>query len=320
MNAAIVGCGNIAGFLDTPDSLHVTTHAHAYLKHPRTSLVAVCDPDKTQREKFQERWGSQIHIYSSLEVLLEKEDINILSICSPTSFHADALHKALKDSNITHIVCEKPFVESTDEMDTLAPLLKQSDKKILINFIRHYDPSTISLKKMIQKGELGELLHFSGNFTKGLYHNGSHMLELIEHLCGDICSIRSNILTCKESDLFGSFYIETTSTHGTVQNENGDNYALFELELIFSKARVQIKDSGHKIYIERIKPSKHYPGYFNLEQEQQLEDTLQFGLLNTIDSIVQSRDNSTAKKHLSLSKKLLTIKEHLANTHYLEFT
>ncbi len=306
--AAIVGCGNIAGFLDTPESKTIVTHAHAYSINKDTHLIACCDPDGAQRAKFCSRWDDEIHAYESLHVMLEKESIDILSICSPTEFHAHDLKLALRDSNTTTIICEKPFVQTQNELDELLPLLQQTQKKILINYMRRYDPSIQELARLLKSKNLGEIEHFSGTFTKGLYHNGSHMLELIEHLCGEITLIK--MLTCKDN-LQGSFYLETTQTRGTLNNESGDNYALFEFDIILSKGRVRIKNAGHIIEIETLKPSQEYAGYYNLSLEKTLKDSMQRNIYNTLHVSLNDDTRDIFLSHLRLSQKLLDIQDRL---------
>lgn len=318
--AAIVGCGNISGFLDSPSDKHISTHAHAYMLHSSTKLIAVCDPNAEQREKFISIWGKEIRGYGTLTELLAHEKIDILSICSPTIFHAQGLKEALQDSNITSVLCEKPLVQTQEELKKLLPLLQKSKKNILINFIRRYDPGIQALKKTLISKDLGELLHFNASFTKGLYHNGSHMLELIEYLCGSIHSIKANRIISADDDLYGAFYLETALTHGSVHNEQGDNYALFELELVLSRGRIKIKESGHRIEIETVQASKRYPGYFSLEHKETLEDTMQKNLFNSLSILLREKENEIIlEEHLRLSQKLLDIKENLYTNHFLEF-
>ncbi len=315
-NAAIVGCGNIAGFLDGPADENILTHAHAYAKHADTQLIAVCDPSARQREKFISKWGETIRTYESLENLLENETIDILSICSPTPFHFEAMKKALQNEKIKTIICEKPFVYTRDELESLIPLIDNSSKQIVINFLRRYDPSIQKAHELITSKKLGEIRCFHAQFTKGLYHNGSHMLELIEHLCGDITSLSVNNISLKDDDLYGNFYLQTTSSTGVLQNFSGQDYALFELEITLSQGRVLIKDSGHCIQIETVRPSKKYEGYFSLEKTTTLEDTMSKNLLNTLDFALNATTEPLTR-HLHLSKKLLDIKETLQNKHIL---
>lgn len=319
IKAAIVGCGNIAGFLDSPEESRIVTHAHAYMMHPNTKLVACCDPDLQQRSAFCRVWGDTLNTYDSLSDLLEHETIEMLSICSPTPFHAEALVLALKNPHIRYIICEKPFTQTQKEFDRLLPLLQNTEKKVFINFMRRYDPSIRKAAQMIDNGELGELQHFSGAFTKGLYHNGSHMLELIEHLCGNITAITAPSCTIKDDDLFGSFYLETEYVRGTLNNESGEMYTLFELDIVLSRGRIRIKNAGHTVEIETLQPSKEYTGYYNLKPRTVLDDTMQKNLYHTVAFALKS-DKDMLNSHLRLSRKLLEIKSNLYRSKTLEWS
>jgi len=318
LKVAIVGCGNIAGFLDTPDQENILTHAHAYAKHIETELVAVCDPVLENRRSFVQVWGQDIHHYDSFKTLLASQSIDMVSICSPTAFHFKAIVLALKDKNIKTIICEKPLVQTQEELDELKILMNINPKKILINFMRRFDPSIQRLRLLIESKSLGKVLSFNGKFTKGIYHNGSHMLELIEHLCGDITSIQSNNLTQTEDDLYGNFFINCSDIQGVLQNFSGENYALFELEIILSKGRILIKDSGHTIEIETIEPSTKYKNYFNLKKTRTLDDTMSQNLYNTVNFAFKQKID-TYRQHLRLSQKLLDIKNQLQNTNKLNW-
>lgn len=317
MRAAIVGLGAIGAQLDSPESRNITTHAHAYMAHKQTTLVSVCDSSKTQRETFSKKWGSDIATYEDLATMLESEAIEILSIATPTHLHVDALHLALQSSSITHILCEKPFVASKEQLQQITQQLQQSDKKLSINFIRHYDSAILHVKKSLLT--LGNVVHFQGNFTKGLYHNGSHMLELIEHLLGDIHSIKANHLTCKDDDIYGTFFIQTSDTHGTINNFSGDNFALFELDIYCKKGRIRIQNSGHSITIEEPVASSIYPNYYHLHPSKSITESLSKALYNSVDTLINHYDATTTQSHLKLSEKLLDIKERLCKETYLEF-
>lgn len=319
LKTAIIGCGNIAGFLDKPDQEDILTHAHAYIKHKETELVAVCDPDLNQRRSFVKQWGQDIRHYDSFQALLNAHQIEMVSICSPTSFHFEAMVLALKNEHIKIIICEKPFVQTQEELDELKILMHIHPKKVLVNFMRRFDPSLQKLRLLIQSKDLGKILSFNGKFTKGLYHNGSHMLELIEHLCGDITSLSTNNLTHIEDDFYGNFLLNCADIQGIIQNFSGENYALFELEIILSKGRILIKDSGHTIEIETVEPSKKYKNYFNLKQTRTFDDTMKNNLYNTVNFAFKEKID-TFSQHLQLSQKLLDIKKQLKNNSQLNWT
>lgn len=317
LKAAIVGCGNIAGFLDKPDQPTILTHAHAYTSHPSTELIAVCDPDLEQRRKLVARWGQDIRHYETLGQMLKTHKIDILSICSPTPFHSEAMIAALKDPSIQTIICEKPFVQTQEELDELKILMHIHPKKVLINFMRRFDPSLQQVKLLIDSKDLGKIHTFNGRFTKGLYHNGSHMLDLVEMLCGEITGITALQLESGH-ELYGNFALNTTNTQGVLQNFTGDNYALFELEIILSKGRILISESGHTICVETVTPSHRYTGYFQLGNAKTYDDTMEKNLYNTLNTALKEKDNSFTS-HLKLSQKLLDIQQSLQESRRLEW-
>lgn len=318
IKAAIVGCGNISGFLDIPNQKNILTHAHAYAVHKDTELVAVCDPILENRYSFVKIWGQDIRHYDSFQTLLASQSIDIVSICSPTDFHFEAMVLALKDTNIKTIICEKPFVQTQEELDQLKILMHIHPKKILLNFMRRFDPSIQRLRLLIESKSLGKVLGFNGKFTKGIYHNGSHMLELIEHLCGDITSLESRNLTKVEGDFYGNFNLSCSDIQGVIQNFSGENYALFELDIILSKGRILIKDSGHTIEVETVEPSQKYKNYFNLKKTRTFDDTMSRNLYNTINFSFKEKIDAFSQ-HLSLSQKLLDIRDKLQDANELNW-
>ncbi|MCK9371613.1 MAG: Gfo/Idh/MocA family oxidoreductase [Sulfuricurvum sp.] len=311
IRCALVGCGNMGGFLDSPEDLHIVTHAHALAAHPDTLLVACCDPDAKQRQRFRERWGETIKPYASLQEMLQHETIDLLIISSPTPFHADALKLALNSPAVHTVICEKPFVETQQELDELLPIIFDGNKRLLINFMRRFDPSIRKAAALLHAKELGELRHFHGTFTKGLYHNGSHMLELIEHLCGPILNLTAIRSETIKDDFYGSFFLETPQCRGTLSNETGDHYALFELTVVLSRGRIRILDSGHTIIIDTLTPSKRYSGYTNLTPTHTLEETMSANTLNTLNFALTEELAPLLSHHLKLSQKLLDIKTAL---------
>lgn len=316
-NSAIVGVGNIACFLDNPNSKDILTHAHAYKEHKQTTLRCACDIDKTKLENLEEHYG-WIKKYNSLESMLSNNSIDILSICSPTKFHFENLKIALENKDLKIIICEKPFVETLDQLDEIESLISKSNKRVIINFIRGSNPSFLNLKK--ETLFFGEAVNFSFTFTKGLFHNGSHALHLIEFLLGDIVEIKVVEAKKVDDDLFGVFFVKTSTTSGVIQNFSGDEFALFEMGIIYKNHRVNIKDSGHNIEIEETKESKHYKGYKNLVFKKSLEDYMGKNLYYSLDYAINSDDiDRSLKRDLNLSRKLIKIKNRLFDEKKLEF-
>ena len=273
-NVAIIGAGSIGGLIDTPKSVNIASHAHAYAKENTCSLKAICEVDKNNRDEFIKRWG-KVNTYATTQELVNSESIDILSIASPTKYHLQNLQEALQMSGISHILCEKPLVLTQKELTQIKEELLKSDKKILINIIRRYNPIFIDLAKQIKKNGFGKVLSFHGNFTKGLLHNGIHMLELLNHLFGKICKLKSLNVKQLEDDLSGEFYIECENAKGSLVCIESIDYSLFELDIVFENGKIQISDGGDTISIYKKVPSVVYEGYFTLKHSRTLKDVMQ---------------------------------------------
>ncbi len=297
MNVAIIGAGSIGGLIDNPNSQNIASHAHAYKKNSTCTLVAICEPNIDNQKEFTKRWG-KINIYKNSKELLKKEDINILSIATPTKYHASNILEALHTDSVSHILCEKPLIETPKELEILKEGLEKSNKKILINLIRRYDPSFINLASQIKSKKWGKALSFHGNFTKNLLHNGIHILGVLSHLLGSIDTLTSQ---------YNNFFVKCNETEGTLTCIENLGYSLFELEIIFEYAKIEIKDGGAKISIYEKAPSSLYENYFTLEYKDTLENTLNNYASNSLSFLLKETSftcKEILKEHIKLHEQI----------------
>lgn len=306
INCALIGAGSIGGLIDTPKSSNIASHAHALSAHPACKLKAICEPNKTNQEEFKKRWG-EMSGYEKSEDLFDKENIDLLIIASPTRYHTQSLNEALQNKQISYILCEKPLVLTFEELSDIKPKLLQSDKKILINMMRRYDPSFIKIADDIAMGKFGKPLRFQGVFTKGLLHNGIHALGVLTHFFGEIEDIQNIDTKYKNEDLSGDFYVKFKETRGVLSCMDDAAYSVFELIVFFENAKIEIKEGGAKIDIFIKKPSALYEGYYILEHKETLPNTLQYYALNSLKFLLQN-DDVTCKiilnEHINLHEKI----------------
>lgn len=309
ISCGIVGAGSIGGLIDSPKSSNIASHAHAISKHQNCYLTAICEPNKNNEVEFKKRWG-EIKSYSSLEPLLENESVELLIIASPTKQHSQDILKALYIHTLEMILCEKPLVASYEELVSLKEALLQSDKKILINLTRRYDPSFIKIANDIASNKWGKTLHFQATFTKGLLHNGIHMLGVLEHFFGETISIKTLDAECFDGDISGNFALELKDAKGVVSSMRDVSYSTFELTIWFENSKIEIRDGGTKIDIYTKKPSAKHEGYFVLEHQESLKNSLNFYALNSLDFLLQTdktRCRAILKEHIALHEKIFKI-------------
>jgi len=296
LSCAIVGAGSIGGLIDSPNSTNIASHAHAISKHPQCKLTAICEPDSTNQSAFIGRWG-EMGVYHSLDSLLQYETIDLLAIASPTQFHAATLEEALHVKSLSAIICEKPLVATAQELAHLTPLLLASEKKILIHLMRRYDPSFIKLANDIAAQKWGKAVRFQGIFTKGLLHNGVHMLAVLSHFFGEIQSLKSLHVKRLHEDIGGDFDVTCKNAQGLLSCMEALPYSAFELTIWFENGKVEIKEGGSRIESFIRKPSPLYEGYFSLEHEETLPNTLKDYALHSLEFLLQN-DDITCKQIL----------------------
>ncbi len=159
MKAAIVGCGSIA-----------RVHAGCIQSSDNHSLAAFADTITEKADSFAKQYNG--HAYPSLEEMLEKEEIDVLHICTPHYLHVPMAVYALERG--VHVFMEKPPVISKEQLEQLQAV--HTGKKMGICFQNRYNPSVIQVKKLIDSGEAGNINGARGIVTwsrSKVYYTGS---------------------------------------------------------------------------------------------------------------------------------------------------
>lgn len=163
--------------------------------------------------------------------------------------------------------------------------------------MRRFDPSFIKLANDIALHKWGKALHFQGVFTKGLLHNGIHMLGILSHFFGEVHSIKALHVKHKEEDISGDFDITCKDARGILSCIEELPYSAFELSIWFEHGKIEIKEGGSRIDTFIKKPSALYEGYFTLEHEATLPNTLQHYALHSLEFLLEA-DDITCKRLL----------------------
>lgn len=257
-----------------------------------------------------ERWGEVTHHFSIEE--LGDNHYDIASIASITAAHFSHFSTLIQRHDCQMILCEKPVVATKDELSILQMLIKNSKKKILINLIRRYNPAFISLANRIQKGEFGNNLGFQGVCTKGLLHNGSHLLAVLSHFLGTITAIKPFSATHCNGDVCGEFGISLDKGDGTVSVLRSPDYSLFEITLWFETGVIKMLEGGEKIEIYTKVPSPLYKGYFALESKESILTNLSRYALDSVEFLIHKRDEKCRDilmEHLHIHERIFQTME-----------
>lgn len=246
--ALLAGCGNIGAMYDWNND-HVLTHAKAFFA---SGLVetAYFDVKKEQAGKVAERYKGRF--VDDLDKELDNTRIDIFSICTPTNLHFKLLCKALQNK-IPVIICEKPVSAELKELEVLSNLYADSGSKVLVNYIRRFQPAFQKLKNYIAALPEKELLtNVSIRYQRGFINNCSHAFDLLQFLFQKPFAPANFIINRKDFDHFKndptvSGYCEWLGANVSILGLQNVSFSHFELDLYFEHLKIQIRDAGNHI-------------------------------------------------------------------------
>jgi predicted dehydrogenase len=265
--AAIIGCGKIGSeFADDPHITDIYTHAGAYTACPDTNLVAVCDSDLDKVRRCGERWEMP-HTFQNIHKMIDETHPEIISICTPDSTHHAVICEVMKHQCIRAIYAEKPLALSLVDATEILYLAKTRNVTLAVNYFRRYAPTIQNLRKeIIEDTCIGEIQTVSCYYTKGILHNGTHLLDLARFIIGDIVSVQGFRNRCSDScDPTLDAYIQfENGASGYIHGCDEKQFDICEMDIIGSSGRIRIIDSGHTIERYEVRDDPHYSGYFGL--------------------------------------------------------
>ncbi|AOM84387.1 Gfo/Idh/MocA family protein [Salisediminibacterium beveridgei] len=150
IQAGIIGCGTIAKFRHLPE----------YDQEKGVTIKAVCDLNKERAEGYAKEFGATA--YTDFEKLLEDDEIDVVSICTPNALHAPMTIKALEKGK--HVLCEKPMATGSEEAQAMIDAAKKAGKLLMIGHNQRYTPSAQKARELLQSGALGKVFSFRTTF------------------------------------------------------------------------------------------------------------------------------------------------------------
>ncbi|MDU4695475.1 MAG: Gfo/Idh/MocA family oxidoreductase [Paenibacillus sp.] len=151
INVALVGTGSIAG-----------THLEAFARFKdRCRITALVDRSGEKAEKLKERFGLDCAIYSDYEDVLKLDSVDLVSLCTPPSTHANLASAFLLAGK--HVLVEKPMAPSLSECDQMLEAAAKGDALLsVVGQNRFYDPIR-RVKQVLDAGLAGRIVHAEAN-------------------------------------------------------------------------------------------------------------------------------------------------------------
>lgn len=141
MKIALVGVGGMG-----------SVHFNVYKNMPNIELIT-CD---VRLDMLREKVGDlPIRIYSDMDEMLEKENPDMVDICTPTYLHAEQAIKAMKSG--AHVLSEKPMGLNSAECERILAVVKETGKRYMVAQVVRFMAPYIYLRNAIECGKYGKL-------------------------------------------------------------------------------------------------------------------------------------------------------------------
>jgi predicted dehydrogenase len=290
----VIGCGRIASLLEQETWRgNPNTHAGCYDYCPRTRIVAAADAHAERRQAFGRRWKVE-RLYADYAEMLDKEDLDIVSICTYPIPHRDITLKAAA-AGIKAIFCEKAMATTLGECDEMIAACERRGVQLSINHGRRWDWQYQQVKQLLDAGRIGTLQAMTLHFSAGLANNGTHYFDMLRYFAGDVAWATGFLHDPDSLDPRGSgaFFFQS-GVHGIVNGISGKNAAhLFEL--IGSSGRITISNDRplqFRLFVEQSGLPKEEP--FPTVPDDQIINTFGNGrcvLPSSVADIVDALDS-----------------------------
>lgn len=264
----LVGLGQIGMSYDylNADGNNILTHARAFHLNNSFTLVGAVDLDARKCESFAEQYG--VYSTQNLCQALKKCSPDVVVIATPTNTHGEVVASVLRNHAPRVILCEKPLSYSKIEAADIVEKCKESGCELFVNYIRRSDPGAIEVKRRINCGELELPAKGVVFYSKGLFNNCSHFIDLLSFWLGS----PSGVYNQKHQRLWDNIDPELDftlefgdgSVHFLALRE--ENFTHCTLELIMSNGRLRYDEAGHIITWQSIVDDPVYGGYRSLDR------------------------------------------------------
>ena len=261
----MIGLGNIGFQFDFDRKRSKTwSHVSAYRKNNRTRLAAVVEIDEAKVTKFRQ-YVTGIPVYKTVDSLFKNEDIDIISVCTPTTTHYEIVRRICRYP-VKAIFCEKPLSSGVSRAAKMIRMCKENKIILAVNHIRRWDSAYLFAERFIKDGKIGKIKAVNLFYSGQVFNIGTHLFDAVRMIVQKDAEAVSGVSgNSKIADPSISGWIAfgggIICTLGTVDRRED---LLFEIDAIGDKGRIRILENGAKIEWYTFNESRNYSGYQEL--------------------------------------------------------
>jgi len=194
-------------------------HAACFKSVRKCKVLACCDIDLKKSREFAREFDIP-NYYGAVEDLLEREELDAVSIVTPNDTHHELAMKCLEKG--IPVFCEKPLAEDHEKATELADFAKKVKVLNMVNLIHRGSPELQKASELVKEGAVGRVLHVEASYLqswmtsdywgdwkktdsflwrlsprhagKGVISDfGPSVIDLVSYVAGEIKTLRTNV-------------------------------------------------------------------------------------------------------------------------------
>jgi len=178
-----------------------SSHLGAARQLPGVAVRAICDLDPDRLAQVQRESGVERACLDYRE-LLDDPELDLVVVATPDHLHREHTVAALQAGK--HVLCEKPMAPTLEACAQMVAAARSAGRTLAIGHLVRFTPIFAYLKRLVDRGELGELYYVSSTYehdydrVAGAWRfdpqlarhvflgGGCHSVDLMRYFLGDV--------------------------------------------------------------------------------------------------------------------------------------
>ncbi len=118
-------------------------------------IVAICDVDREIADKAREQFGGKAELYEDYRQMLERKDIDVVTIGTPDHWHTAMVVAACQAGK--DVYCEKPLTLTIDEGKLLSRVVRETGRVVQVGTWQRSDENFRLGCELVRQGRIGKL-------------------------------------------------------------------------------------------------------------------------------------------------------------------
>ena len=154
-------------------------------------LTWLCDSSPERLEQATASYPGT-RATSSLDDLLEDDELDAVALATPVATHAELAERVLRAGK--HCFVEKPLARSVEDAESVVAAARDGGRVLMVGHLLEYHPGVQMLKDVIDSGDLGEIRYLYSNRVNlgvlrpdenALWSLGAHDVSVLLRLAGE---------------------------------------------------------------------------------------------------------------------------------------